>query len=457
MYEKDLRAENAQLKQQLTEAEQQLTEALKRIAQLEKQNKKLRGQLRKFINENTPSGSLPPYLKDELKQMTTEEHKEIEEESIKSAKFNPRNRRKKYGRKELHTLEKCPCCNSPLTERKRRLRRTVLHLKLPEVENVLHESKTYYCEKCKKEIAAPIPDTVPKSKIDLNISLLIILLYSVGTTQRKIAEFLRWFGVFLSNASINNTIHRMQRYLGDKKYKELEEQLKKSISSGADETGHRYRGKTYYTWAVANAKTVFYRIEKDRRHYRAKKLPIGKIIICDGWRAYDTLKKKIQRCWAHLLRKARTLEFPFDSEEQIQQYKEFVEGLTKIYREAKAEGQRNKQLKELYDKKLKEFVLKPRKQEDNLLKVLNYILEYEGEWFTFLEVKGVEPTNNRCERALRPMVIRRKISEHNWSLKGLHGLEVMQSLYETCKLRNKDFMNLVRNEVEANTHESGNS
>ncbi|MEW6529175.1 MAG: transposase [Candidatus Micrarchaeota archaeon] len=165
----------------------------------------------------------------------------------------------------------------------------------------------------------------------------------------------------------------------------------------------------------------------------------------------------MQRCWAHLLRKARTLEFPFDSEEQIQQYKEFVEGLTKIYREAKAEGQRNKQLKELYDKKLKEFVLKPRKQEDNLLKVLNYILEYEGEWFTFLEVKGVEPTNNRCERALRPMVIRRKISQHNWSLKGLHGLEVMQSLYETCKLRNKDFMNLVRNEVEANTHESGNS
>ena len=82
---------------------------------------------------------------------------------------------------------------------------------------------------------------------------------------------------------------------------------------------------------------------------------------------------------------------------------------------------------------------------------------YEGEWFTFLERGGVDPTNNRTERALRPIVIRRKISQHSWSVQGMKGLAVMQSLYETCKLREENFIDLIRSEVEANINERGKS
>ena len=455
MSEENLRTEMAQLKQQLAEANKIISELQNENKRLHTEIAQLRKELRKYKNENTPSGALPPYLKDELRKITTETTKHEEGEE-KTAKLNQRNKRKKHNRRELHSLKKCPCCNSILKERKKRIKRVVLHLKLPEVENVLHESKTYFCEHCNKVVTAPVPEILPKSKFDLNIHLLLILLYVKGVTQRNIRDFLGFFGVNMSNASVNNAIHRMQEYLGDKKYKELEEKLKKSISSGADETGYRYKGKTYWVWAVTNAKSVFYRIEKDRRHYRAKKLPTGRVITCDGYRAYDKTGKKIQRCWAHLLRKARIPEFPFDSEEEIEQYKEFVTGLTSIYREAKEVKERNHTLREVFDKKLKAFVLKPRKQEDNLLKVLNYILQYEGEWFTFLEFEGVESTNNRAERALRPMVIRRKISQHNWSLEGMKGLAVMQSLYETCKLRNENFMDLVKNEVKLNINDRKN-
>lgn len=450
-----LRAENAQLRQHIAEQDKiisKISELTKRIENLEKENQKLRAQLRKFLNENTPSGALPPYLKDELKQITTEEHEENEEENTKSAKFNPRNKRKKYDRKEVHKIKKCPDCGTKLKRRKKIMKRIIFHLELPKVENVLHENETGYCKKCDKTVTAPVPDSIPKSKFDLNIHLLVILLYVIGTTQRKTREILNWFGVYASITSINNMIHRFQEYLGERKYKELEEELKKSLSCGADETSYSYRGKTFYIWAVANAKTVFYRIEKNRRYYHAKKLPTGKVIICDGYKAYDRTKKKLQRCWAHLLRKARMPEFPFDSEGQIEHYREFVKGLTKIYREAKNVTEKNKEVKKEFDKKLKDLVLKPRKQEDNLLKVLNYILQYEGEWFTFLERKGIEPTNNRCERALRPMVIRRKISQHNWSLQGMKGLAVMQSLYETYKLRNENFMEFIKNEISANIH-----
>jgi transposase len=41
----------------------------------------------------------------------------------------------------------------------------------------------------------------------------------------------------------------------------------------------------------------------------------------------------------------------------------------------------------------------------------------EALW-TFLEIEGVEPTNNAAERALRPAVIQRKISHGVQSSKG---------------------------------------
>ncbi len=41
----------------------------------------------------------------------------------------------------------------------------------------------------------------------------------------------------------------------------------------------------------------------------------------------------------------------------------------------------------------------------------------DGLW-TFLEVEGIEPTNNAAERALRPAVIQRKVSQGVQSAKG---------------------------------------
>lgn len=442
----------------------QIKELQKKVQQLEKENKnmqkenqKLHAQLRKFLNENTPSGALPPHLKDELKQITTEKHETEKEENEKSAKTNRRNKRKKKcDRKEIHALEKCPCCNSSLKERKKKLKRIVIHLELPKVENILHESKTYYCEKCDKRIVAHAPDTLPNSKHDLDIHLLIMLLYVTGVTQRKTKEILSWFGVHMSNASVNNAIHRVQRYLGERKYRELEEQLKKSVSCGADETGWRNRGKTHYIWAVANAKTVFYRIEENRRYNNAKKLPTGKIITCDGWKAYDKTDKKLQRCWAHLLRKARNPDM-FNSEEEIEQYKKFVSDLSEIFKKAKRTRGNTSEKRKEFDELLKKLLFEPRREEKNLISVMNYILAYEGDWFTFVEHKGVEPTNNRTERALRPLVIRRKVSQHSWSDAGKKGLAITHSLYGTCKLRNENFMDLIRTEVEQGIYDTRKS
>ena len=431
------------------------------IKQLQEDNQRLKreverlaAQLRKYHNVNTPSGALPPYLKDELNKIT----RSVDEKEPPSKQAaNRRNRRPECDRVEMHKIEKCPHCGSTdLKQREKTSERIVIHLQLPKVEAVLHKSSSCFCRNCKSEISPEIPNVLPKSKYDMNISILVVLLYVLGTTQSKTREILGWFGVNLCEASVNNIIHRMQKCLGEKKYRELEEELKKSFHSGADETSHRHRGKTFWIWVVATARTVFFRIAESRGGREAKKLPLPKITGCDGYRAYDKASKEMQRCWAHLMRKLRDSSLIFNEQWEVEQFVSFVKEVSALYKQAKNEKRRGNAVKKEYEKKLNEIIQSKYKEEANLVSVLNYILEYFDDWFTFLKYRGIEPTNNRAERALRPLVVQRKVSQHTWSDEGRDGLAIMQSIYQTSKLRGENFSEILRHEVEMNLHERGN-
>ena len=61
-----------------------------------------------------------------------------------------------------------------------------------------------------------------------------------------------------------------------------------------------------------------------------------------------------------------------------------------------------------------------------------------GKLFTFLRIKGVEPTNNQSERSLRRMAIMRKISFGTRSEAGSQSHAVLTSLLETARRQGKD-------------------
>ena len=452
----DTTSKIAWLEKQLAKAHQIILEQQKAIKLLQKENKKLQGQLGKFVNEFTPSGSVSSYLKDELEAAFPPENKNTEaKDEGKQAKLpNKRNKRPKPDKKRVHKIKKCPCCGKRLSSLEKTQHKIVIHLELPKPSIIEHISEGGYCSDCKKKFYAPVPDTLPKLKYSLDIAIFIVALSVIyNMTQRKIAELLGQFGVSISPASVNNLYHNVRKYLGEKKYKEFENQLRKSLVTHADETSHRNKGKNGWVWLVANAKTVFIRIEKTRGSKIAKKLPLGKYTNCDGYRAYDKVARFIQRCWAKISRKARKPKYYFNDEWEVEQYKSFVSDIFEIFHDAKDTKEQGEEIRKAFDKRLKELLLKSRKEERNLLRLMNYILEYEGEWFTFLIHKGIKPTNNFAEQQIRPIVIKRKISQHTWSEHGERSLEVFYSLAGTCKLRKENFMDLVRNEIETNLTE----
>ena len=58
--------------------------------------------------------------------------------------------------------------------------------------------------------------------------------------------------------------------------------------------------------------------------------------------------------------------------------------------------------------------------------------------FTFLQVPGVEPTNNHSERSLRFLVIMRKISFGTRSAAGTESHSILPSLLETARRQGKN-------------------
>src|SRR5215211_7725023 len=67
--------------------------------------------------------------------------------------------------------------------------------------------------------------------------------------------------------------------------------------------------------------------------------------------------------------------------------------------------------------------------------VSEIVARFVGSLWTFVVEEGVEPTNNRAERALRFAVLWRKLMQGTYNAKGDRWVERMLSVRETCRLR----------------------
>jgi transposase len=73
----------------------------------------------------------------------------------------------------------------------------------------------------------------------------------------------------------------------------------------------------------------------------------------------------------------------------------------------------------------------------------NLLEVYPALW-TFARVEGVEPTNNRAERTLRPAVLWRKISFGNQSEAGCRFTERILTTVQTLRLQKRHVLTYLR-------------
>ena len=263
---------------------------------------------------------------------------------------------------------------------------------------------------------------------------------------RKVANTLnRQYNLQLTPATILDVTRRVADSLAPK-YNNIKKEISQSLFTNADETGAKLNGKKHWLWLFMNFKSVLFLLRKRREHKVVKEV-LGEnyrgILTCDGLKQYQKVVKRIQRCWAHLLREAKFL-----AQKHEGQARTTHNSLCELFKEIKKITlETPKEIREkTYDnciKKMQLFIGIANKY--NYLRKLSTTMKNGlNQWFTCILHPEIEPTNNRAERELREFVVQRKIFGTFRSEKGLRITEIIMSLLATWRLRNLNTYDMLR-------------
>lgn len=335
------------------------------------------------------------------------------------------------------STEKCPKCNNPLGSPIRTDKKTIFDIPPPQkIKLIEYDLDVYRCSNCGIEVRSKHRDC-PQTG-DMGIYLLnyiTMLKYNLRGVIRKVQEFLSVNNnLDLSVKGINDALLRV----GDackSEYLNIRNRIRTSRLVHIDETGFHVEGKKYWLWTFRSADDDILVAITDSRGRDVVKETMGDDfhgpVIVDGWKAYNYLTI-IQRCWAHLIREVYALKNTEHGNELSDEIHSMFSELKEALKSDNMDER--KSMKDSFDVKMKGIVDKY-EQYGELHKPVKYISNGLGSWFTCLLYKGMEPTNNLAEQAIREHVVVRKIIGTFRSENGSQNYQYISSLLATWRLK----------------------
>jgi transposase len=233
---------------------------------------------------------------------------------------------------------------------------------------------------------------------------------------------------------------------------ELEQALRHQPVINGDETGHRTNGQKRWLWVLVASQFVVYRIATTRAATVLVAM-LGDVfagVLCsDRWKPYQTYHRgALQFCWAHFKRDllgALDLAKTRDAERFCRDALALHARLFRLwYRYRGDPAARGTPLTraQLIDKVLplerKLFALAERhvgSSQKDVRNLATALFTHHEKFFVFVRQDGVEPTNNRAERALRTAVQWRKIMFGNRSTEGELAVARLLTVTRTCQMQ----------------------
>jgi len=319
--------------------------------------------------------------------------------------------------------ERCGC-GAALSPADQELTHAYDHIDLPPIKPVttrinLHKGK---CPCCKKLVTARPPADMPAgSPFGPGIVSLVTYLHACQmVSYSRLTEVLDGlFGLKLSEGAIANMLARAAKPFAASSAV-IAAIVRNSPVIASDETSARVCKKTYWQWVFAAKTAVFHMIAPSRKKIVPTEFLAGAkpdVWISDRLPAQATHAEAHQVCLAHLIRDA---QFAIDTGDTI-----FAPDFKTFLQKACAIGRRRPQLS---DATIKTYARDLRRELDRLLELapmqkdgshLRATMQVDArdKLLVFMTRRDVEPTNNGCERELRPSVIFRKVTNgfrSNW-------------------------------------------
>jgi transposase len=311
---------------------------------------------------------------------------------------------------------------------------------VPEIQPIVTEYQRHrlICCRCGETTCGVLPPGVPQSQAGPRlVALAALLMGCFKQSKRRVALFLEQV---LNQPCSPGWVVKLQDQATaalTPAYDELARQLPTEDVLGIDESPTKQGLKKSWLWTfVAGSYTVF-ALRTTRAATVLRDLltdDFAGVVNCDRAKMYWNVGRP-QWCWAHLKRDFQAL-----IDHPDHQLKRLGRDLMRPTKELFRHWSRCRD--GTITRRGFERLMAPVRQEiDSLLLrgrgtaadgMCRELFKHRDWLWTFVEIEGVEPTNNASERALRPAVIWRKLSFGTQSANGSRFVETILTVVETC-------------------------
>jgi transposase len=315
------------------------------------------------------------------------------------------------------------------------------------VKVIEHRAQRVRCPECGGRARGELPGEVISSAFGPRLQAALVALSVRNRVSRRdvveLAEEL--FSARISTGTVDAILARASEALTEP-YEDLLHHVRGARALNVDETGWRTAGERRALWGAFTNRHALFAVAPDRHEDHAKNLlaHTKAIVTSDRWWAYSHLPlARRQLCWSHLQRDfaahaeglAAEREFGQAGLELCEQIFWAWEVFTHTHdrRELK---RAIRSLQRTYKPIIRTYASKRARNKRCRGMARNLLKAWPALW-TFAAHKGVEPTNNHAERALRSAVIYRKLSLGSQSEGGERRIERLLSAHTTCRLQRR--------------------
>lgn len=341
-------------------------------------------------------------------------------------------------------LSRCPCCAGDVRQARQTVRQAYDMIDLPPITPVVTRVNLHggRCPHCAGRFKAPAPqDMPPGSPFGAGLRAMVLYLrFTQGIALDRLSRLLQeCFGVSISQGALVNMLAKASGCFAGQ-FARIRTRLLSgaALASDGPQDGLRIGGRNGWLWVVHHGDSAAFIADHSRgkrvlEDFLGARRPA--FWLSDRFCAQKGFASQgHQYCLAHLIRDA---QYAIDAGDAV-----FAPGLIALFRRACRIGRERPQLSDgqlrAYEGRFREklgrlLLLQPTQPEGIALR--KAIAASRHNLFVFLTQRTLEPTNNESERALRPAVTFRKITNGFRTDWGATFYAHVRSVIETARRR----------------------
>jgi transposase len=356
--------------------------------------------------------------------------------------------------------EQCPGCSAPLSgEDPTPWRHQVIEL--PPIQPIVTEYQWHQlmCLTCGTVTRAPWPPGVPSGTYGPRVHATVALCTGVYRLSKRMTQQMmrEVFGVPMSVGTIRPLEQTMTAAV-TAPVEEARTYVQEQAVAHLDETSWRQGDKHAWLWVAVTSWVTVFVIRLSRGGSVARELlgeTFAGILVTDRYSAYNWYPVRWRQvCWAHLLRDFAAIRDRGGRSEELGEalLAQAHQMFTWWHRVREGTLQRST---------FRAYMTPLRREIERLLEAGRHcgvpktagtcrdILKRRAALWTFVQLEGVEPTNNTAERAIRPGVLWRKGSFGTQSEAGSRFVESMLTVVTTLQQQQRNVFEYLTEACEA--------